>query len=104
MMDLELSEAQRAARDTARRFARERLTAVGVEVDRNHSFPAEAIAELGRLGMMGIFIPEQYGGAGLDHVSYSLVIEELGVECSSTAVILSGPFLARVMADSRPGQ
>jgi butyryl-CoA dehydrogenase len=89
MIDLELNEAQRAARDTARRFARERLTTVGVEVDRTHSFPAEAVAELGRLGMMGIFIPEQYGGAGLDHVSYSLVIEELGVECSSTAVILS---------------
>jgi butyryl-CoA dehydrogenase len=89
MMDLELNETQRAARDTARRFARERLTTVGVEVDRTHSFPAEAVAELGRLGMMGIFIPEQYGGAGLDHISYSLVIEELGVECSSTAVILS---------------
>jgi butyryl-CoA dehydrogenase len=88
-MDLELNEAQRAARDTARRFARERLSTVGVEVDRNPSFPAEAVAELGRLGMMGIFIPEQYGGAGLDHISYSLVIEELGVECSSTAVILS---------------
>jgi alkylation response protein AidB-like acyl-CoA dehydrogenase len=88
-MDLDLNEAQRAARDTARRFARDRLTTVGVEVDRNHSFPAGAVAELGRLGMMGIFIPEQYGGAGLDHVSYSLVIEELGVECSSTAVILS---------------
>ena len=88
-MDLELNEAQRSARDTARRFARERLGTVGVEVDRTHSFPAEAVAELGRLGMMGIFIPEQYGGAGLDHVSYSLVIEELGVECSSTAVIVS---------------
>jgi butyryl-CoA dehydrogenase len=88
-MDLELNEAQRAARDTARRFARERLSTVGVEVDRNHSFPAEAVAELGRLGMMGIFIPEQYGGAGLDNNSYSQVIEELGVECSSTAVILS---------------
>src|SRR6204780_5334819 len=89
MMDLELSEPQRAARDTARRFARERLTTAGIETDRTHSFPAEIIAELGRLGMMGIFIPEQYRGAGLDHVSYSLVIEELGVECSSTAVILS---------------
>ena len=88
-MDLELNEAQRAARDTARRFARERLSAVGVEVDRNHSFPAEAVAELARLGMMGIFIPEQYGGAGLDHISYSLVIEELAVECSSTAVVVS---------------
>ncbi|MFZ1121226.1 MAG: acyl-CoA dehydrogenase [Candidatus Binataceae bacterium] len=88
-MDLELNEAQRAARDTARRFARERLSTVGVEVDRNHSFPAEAVAELARLGMMGIFIPEQYGGAGLDHISYSLVIEELAVECSSTAVVVS---------------
>jgi butyryl-CoA dehydrogenase len=88
-MDLELNEAQRSARDTARRFARERLTEVGVEVDRNHSFPAAAVAELGRLGMMGIFIPEQYGGAGLDHVSYSVVLEELAVECSSTAVIVS---------------
>jgi alkylation response protein AidB-like acyl-CoA dehydrogenase len=88
-MDLELNEAQRSARDTARRFARERLTEVGVEVDRDHSFPAAAVAELGRLGMMGIFIPEQYGGAGLDHVSYSVVLEELAVECSSTAVIVS---------------
>ncbi len=88
-MDLELSENQRAARDTARRFARERLSTVGVEVDRTHGFPAAAVAELGRLGMMGIFIPEQYGGAGLDHVSYSLVIEELAVECASTAVIVS---------------
>jgi butyryl-CoA dehydrogenase len=89
VIDLELNEAQRSARDTARRFACERLTEVGVEVDRKHSFPAEAVAELGRLGMMGIFIPEQYGGAGLDHISYSLVLEELAVECSSTAVIVS---------------
>ncbi len=88
-MDLEPNEAQRSARDTARRFARERLSTVGVEADRTHAFPAEAIAELGRLGMMGIFIPEQYGGAGLDHIVYSLVIEELAVECASTAVIVS---------------
>ncbi|HZZ08754.1 MAG TPA: acyl-CoA dehydrogenase family protein, partial [Candidatus Binataceae bacterium] len=89
VMDLELNEAQRSARETARRFAHQRLSTVGVEVDRTHSFPTEAVAELGRLGMMGIFIPEQYGGAGLDHVSYSLVIEELAVECASTAVIVS---------------
>jgi butyryl-CoA dehydrogenase len=88
-MDLELTEAQRGARDTARRFARDRLNAVGVEVDRTHAFPAEAVKELSRLGMMGIFIPEQYGGAGLDHIAYSLVIEELAVECASTAVIVS---------------
>src|SRR5271167_1049367 len=88
-MDLELSEAQRGARDTARRFARDRLERVGVEIDRTHQFPAAAVAELGELGMLGVFIPEEYGGAGLDYVSYALVIEELSVECASTGVIVS---------------
>src|SRR5208283_992238 len=88
-MDLELTEAQRGARDVARRFAREKLGAIGVEADRSHRYPAEAIEELSRLGMLGIFLPEQYGGAGLDHVAYSLVLEELAVECASTAVIMS---------------
>src|SRR5580658_4968725 len=88
-MDLELTEAQRGARDVARRFAREKLGPIGVEADRSHRYPAAAIDELARLGMLGIFIPEQYGGAGLDHVAYSLVLEELAVECASTAVIMS---------------
>src|SRR5580692_11123222 len=88
-MDLELNEAQRGARDTARRFARERLERVGVEIDRTHEFPTKAVAELGKLGMLGVFIPEQYGGAGLDNVSYALVVEELSVECASTGVIVS---------------
>ncbi|MFZ0677395.1 acyl-CoA dehydrogenase [Candidatus Binatus sp.] len=88
-MDLELNEAQRGARDVARRFAREKLGPIGVEADRSHRYPAEAIDELARLGMLGIFLPEQYGGAGLDHVAYSLVLEELAVECASTAVIMS---------------
>jgi butyryl-CoA dehydrogenase len=89
MMDLELTEAQRGARDTARRFARERLERVGVEIDRTHQFPTAAVAELGRLGMLGVFIPEEYGGAGLDNVAYALVVEELSVECASTGVIVS---------------
>jgi alkylation response protein AidB-like acyl-CoA dehydrogenase len=88
-MDLELTDSQRQARDTARRFAREKLERAGVETDRLHRFPAEAIAELGSLGMLGVFIPEQYGGAGLDHIAYALVVEELAVECASTAVIVS---------------
>jgi len=88
-MDLELTETQRGARDVARRFAREKLDRAGIEADRTHQFPAEAVAELGRLGMLGIFIPAEYGGAGLDHVSYALVIEELSVECASTGVIVS---------------
>jgi butyryl-CoA dehydrogenase len=88
-MDLELTDSQRSARETARRFAREKLEGWGVEADRTHRYPAEAIAELSKLGMLGVFIPEQYGGAGLDNVSYALVIEELAVACASTAVIVS---------------
>ncbi|HXW83474.1 MAG TPA: acyl-CoA dehydrogenase family protein, partial [Candidatus Binataceae bacterium] len=77
------------ARDTARRFAREKLDRIGVECDRTHRFPKDAIDELGRLGMLGTFIPETFGGAGLDQVAYALVIEELAVACASTAVIVS---------------
>lgn len=88
-MDLELTEAQRETRNLARKFARERLDQVGVEIDRTHRFPAEAIAELGKLGLLGVFIPEEYGGSGLDNVAYALAIEELSVECASTAVIVS---------------
>src|SRR5215467_10820187 len=88
-MDLELNEAQHGARDIARRFAHEKLDRIGVEIDRTHQFPRDAIADLGKLGMLGVFIPEQYGGAGLDSVAYALVIEELSVACASTAVIVS---------------
>src|SRR5215472_2213051 len=88
-MDLEFNEAQHGARDIARRFAREKLDRIGVEVDRTHQFPRDAIAELGRLGMLGVFIPEKYGGAGLDNVAYALVVEELSVECAATGVIVS---------------
>ncbi len=88
-MEIELSESQRAVQALARRFAREKLSAAGVETDRTHRFPAEIVAELGRLGLLGIFVPERFGGAGADHVSYALAIEEIAVECAATAVILS---------------
>lgn len=88
-MDLELNEAQRAARETARRFANERLDTVGVEIDRTHRYPAEIVAALGKLGMMGVFVPDRWGGAGLDTTAYALVIEELSVQCASTGVIVS---------------
>ena len=88
-MELEFTSAQRAARDTVRRFAQEKLERIGVEADRTHRFPQEAIDELAKLGILGTFIPEEYGGAGLDQVAYAAVIEELAVACASTAVIVS---------------
>jgi alkylation response protein AidB-like acyl-CoA dehydrogenase len=107
-MELELTETQLGARDTARRFARDKLERVGVEIDRTHEFPKAAIGELGKLGMLGVFIPQEYGGAGLDNVAYALVIEELSVECASTGVIVSAhsslgswPILALGSEDQR---
>ena len=94
-MDLELTEAQRGARDVARRFSREKL-------GRSASKPTDRIAirlrrstSLRNSGCSVSFIPEQYGGAGLDHVSYALVIEEIAVECASTGGDRVGPLLAR---------
>src|SRR5579863_6091794 len=88
-MDLELTDSQTRVRDLVRRFATERLDQAGVETDRTHQFPAEIIKELSELGIMGIFVPETYGGAGMDHVSYALAIEELSVQCAATGVIVS---------------
>ena len=88
-MDLELTDNQSRVRDTVRRFAREKLDRAGVETDRTHQFPAAIVKELSELGIMGIFVPETYGGAGMDHVCYALAIEEISVQCAATGVIVS---------------
>ena len=88
-MDLELTDNQIRVRDMVRRFAREKLDRAGVETDRTHQFPAAIVKELGELGLMGIFVPETYGGAGMDHVCYALAIEEISVQCAATGVIVS---------------
>ena len=88
-MDLELTDNQSRVRDMVRRFARERLDRAGVETDRTHQFPAAIVEELSELGIMGIFVPETYGGAGMDHVCYALAIEEISVQCAATGVIVS---------------
>ncbi len=88
-MDLELTDSQQRVRDTVRRFATERLDQAGIETDRTHRFPAQIVKELSELGIMGIFVPENYGGAGMDHVCYALAIEEISVQCAATGVIVS---------------
>src|SRR5207249_7475175 len=59
------------------------------DTDRRERFPRELIGELGRLGVMGCFVPERYGGAGFDHVAYALAVEELAAACAATGVIFS---------------
>src|ERR671933_983354 len=76
-MDFELSPEQREIQALARDFAREQIEPYAGEWDREHRFPRELYAKLAELGLMGTCIPEEYGGAGADFLSYILVLEEL---------------------------
>ncbi len=88
-MTLDLTEQQRMVRDLVREFVERRLKPVAAEIDRSGRFPTDIVRELGRLGIMGSFLPERYGGAGLDYVSYAIAVEELAVGCAATAVVCS---------------
>src|ERR687896_1164841 len=88
-MDLDLTPEQELVRDTVREFARERVAPVAEELDREERFPYELVAELAELGLMGLPIPEAYGGAGGDTVAYSLAIEELTRVDSSVAITVA---------------
>jgi alkylation response protein AidB-like acyl-CoA dehydrogenase len=73
----ELTEDQREIRDLTRRFAEEKIAPLAAQWDREHHFPRELFAELGELGLMGVCVPEEHGGAGADFLAYVLVLEEL---------------------------
>jgi butyryl-CoA dehydrogenase len=84
-----LSDEQTMIRDMARNFAAARLKPFAAAWDREARFPAEAIAEMGRLGLMGMLVPESEGGAGADHVAYALALEEIAAGDGATSTIMS---------------
>ena len=88
-MDFDLTEEQRLVRDTARDFATREIAPKAAEIDKSGRWPAEVVAKMGELGFLGMAIPEEYGGAGLDNLSYSLVMEEISAACASCGVIMS---------------
>ena len=88
-MDLDLSPEHELLRETVRSFAEERITPVAEELDREHRFPYELVAELAELGLMGIPIPEEHGGAGGDTLAYAIAIEELTRIDSSVAITVA---------------
>ena len=88
-MNFSPTEDQLAVQKTAREFAQGEVLPKAAEIDREHRHPAELVKRMAELGFLGMAVPEQYGGAGLDHVSYALAIEEIARACASTAVIMS---------------
>ncbi|HZO61801.1 MAG TPA: acyl-CoA dehydrogenase family protein [Gaiellaceae bacterium] len=88
-MNLDLSPEHELIRDTVRAFAVEKVAPVAEELDREHRFPYELVAEMAELGLMGIPIPEEYGGGGGDTLSYAIAIEELTRVDSSVAITVA---------------
>jgi butyryl-CoA dehydrogenase len=86
---MQLTDEQRLLRDTAREFARRELTPKAAARDRAAEFPADAVAALGRLGFLGMLVPEEYGGAGADHVGYALAMEEIAAGDGAVSTIMS---------------
>ena len=88
-MNFDLSEEHELIRRTVRKFARDRIAPVAEELDREHRFPYDLVAEMAELGLMGIPIPEEWGGAGGDTLSYTIAVEELTRVDSSVAITVA---------------
>ncbi|MGA8401621.1 MAG: acyl-CoA dehydrogenase family protein, partial [Stellaceae bacterium] len=86
---MRLTEEQILLRDTAREVAQNLLAPGAAERDREARFPTAEMAELGTLGFMGVLVPEEWGGAGVDHVGYALAIEEIAAGDGAVSTIVS---------------
>jgi butyryl-CoA dehydrogenase len=88
-MELKLTEEQALLQQTARDFATREVEPRAKQLDRDGEWPTDLVKRLGELGMMGVAIPSEYGGAGFDNISYALAIEEVSRACASVGVIMS---------------
>jgi butyryl-CoA dehydrogenase len=88
-MDFDLTDEQRLIKDTAREFTDKEIVVQSRENARNHHFDLEIVKKLADQGYLGAIVPPEYGGAGLDYLSYGLVVEEIGRGCSSVRTVVS---------------
>ena len=88
-MDLHLSREQEMLRKMYRDFAENEVKPLAEWVDENEAFPEETVKKMAKLGMLGIYFPKEYGGAGADVLSYAMCVEELSKVCGTTGVIVS---------------
>ena len=87
-MDLTLSPEQETIRNLAREFAEREVKPRAEAIDHTGEFPKDLVQKAADLGLLGILVPEEYGGAGLDHISFAIFVEEVARFCASTSVIL----------------
>ncbi len=88
-MDFQLNEQQKMIQDMARQFAQKEIAPKAAELDEKSEFVSQHLPKMASLGLMGMMVPEEWGGAGLDMISYVLALEEVAAACASTAVTMS---------------
>jgi len=88
-MDVRLTDEQQQVRDLCREFAAKELQPNARRWDEKHEFPREAVRKLAEMGLMGVAVPAEWGGAGMDSLSYALAMEEISRGCAGTGVIMS---------------
>ncbi|MBY9006355.1 MAG: acyl-CoA dehydrogenase [Candidatus Lokiarchaeota archaeon] len=90
-MDLSLTEQEKMVQSVVREFAEKEVGPIAAEIDQTERFPTETLEKMQKLGLYGLPIPKEYGGAGGSELSYYLAIEELSKKCATTSVILAAP-------------
>ena len=88
-MDFKLSKEHKMLRQMYRDFAQNEVKPLAAEIDEDERFPWETVKKMGELGMMGVYFPKEYGGAGADVLAYAMCVEELGKVCGSTSIVVS---------------
>jgi butyryl-CoA dehydrogenase len=88
-MNIQLTEEQRQVQDLCREFAAKELTPNARRWDAEHHFPREAVKKLAEMGLLAVAVPSEWGGAGMDNVSYAVAMEEISRGCAGTGVIMS---------------
>ena len=88
-MNFQLTKEQEFVRKMVREFAETEVEPIAADIDKEHRFPVETVEKMAKYGLLGVPVPTEYGGAGGDHISYAITVEELSRKCASTGVICS---------------
>lgn len=88
-MNFELSEDHKVLTDSLRDFVNNEIKPIAMEIDEKHEIPTSLINQMGELGFLGTYIPEEYGGAGMDYFSYILTVQEVSKACASSSVLIA---------------
>jgi len=88
-MDFELSQDHKLLQSSVRTFVEKEIKPLAIQIDEMHEIPPELVRKISEMGMLGAYLPEAYGGAGMDIMSYVIVVEEVSKACGSTGVLIS---------------